>query len=223
MIKILLVEARAIIQLGLKQIVQSTPDMTIVAEATCTAQARKLAPSCDWDTAVLDLTLPTGAELELVKEWRQEYPYRPILIFTLHPDEQFALRALKAGAAGYLTIEAPPEEFLTAIRKIANGGKYIPIWLAEKMVGILSGGVAPHEALSDREYEVFCLLATGKTVSEVARQLMLSVKTISTYRSRVLDKVHLTNNAQLMQYAISRGLIRVTDEKANESLRNDPY
>ncbi|MBM4258527.1 MAG: response regulator transcription factor [Deltaproteobacteria bacterium] len=211
MARIFLVEARAILQYGLKEIVQLAPDMTVVAEASRAAQARTLAHSCEWDAAILDIAFPDGVEFDLVQEWRREYPHRPILIFTLYPDEQLALRALKAGVAGYLTIDNTPEEVITALRNVMAGHKHIPSWLTERMISALTRSAVPHETLSNREYEIFCLLASGKTISEIGRQLRLSVKTISTHRARILEKVNLKNNAQLTQYAITHGLVRIQD------------
>jgi DNA-binding NarL/FixJ family response regulator len=213
MARILLIEASSIIRQGLKQIAQSTPDVTVSAEAISANCAHELAQSCEWDLLILGISLPSKSGLDLLKEWRLQYPHRPILAFSLHPDEHLALRALKAGAKGYLSVDSTEEEVLTAIRKVIAGGKYITAAIAEKMATELTiDDASLYRTLSDREYEVFCLLATGKTVSQIAKQLILSVKTVSTYRTRILEKVHLKNNAQIMQYAITRGVIKVNCE-----------
>ena len=217
MIRILLVEARAIVLCGLKQVLQLTPDIAIVAEATSVAQARKLIHTCEWDAMVLDLTLHHGTGLAFVEECSNHYPDRPTLLFTLQPDEQVALRGLKIGAAGYLTIDASPDELVTALRSVVKKRKYVPLWLAERMIFLLQTDLDPHNYLSNREYEVFCLLATGKTVTEIAKQLILSVKTISTYRSRILEKIQVENTAQLMWYAVSHGLVKTPETPAKQA------
>jgi DNA-binding NarL/FixJ family response regulator len=147
--------------------------------------------------------------LDILKDIRQLKPKLPILILSMHAEEQFATRMLKAGASGYLNKESAPEELVKAIRKVYGGGKYVSPAQAERMVSELTSdtGKAPHELLSDREYEILCLIASGKTATQIAKQLCLSVKTVSTYRTRILDKMKLETNAQLTHYAIKGGLV----------------
>ena len=209
MINILIADDHAIVRRGLKQIVAEEPDMTVAGEAKTAQQVLDLVRKQQWDVVILDITMPGRSGLEVLKELKQERPKLPVLMLSMHPEEQFAVRALKAGAAGYLTKESAPEELVTALRKVLRGGKYVSPALAEKLAFALATASdrPPHETLSDREYEVLRLIASGKTVSEIAEQLSLSVKTISTYRTRVLEKMNLKNNAELMQYAVTHRLV----------------
>jgi DNA-binding NarL/FixJ family response regulator len=162
-----------------------------------------------WDVALLDITLPGKSGLDLLKELKAARPRLPVLVLSAHPEDQFALRALKAGAGGYLTKDSAPEELVKAIRKILAGGRYVSPTLAEKLASNVRKDFTrlPHETLSDREYEVMCLIASGKTVTEIAGELSLSVKTISTYRTRILEKLGVKNSAAIVQYAIRSGLV----------------
>ena len=158
---------------------------------------------------VLDITMPGRNGIDVLRQLRTERPGLPILMLSIHPEEQYALRALKAGASGYLTKESAPDELVAALRKVSSGGKYISSSLAEKLAFKLEVGreQAPHETLSDREYRVMCMIASGKTVMAIAQELMLSEKTISTYRSRILEKMNMKNNAELTYYAIKNQLV----------------
>lgn len=209
MIKILIADDHAIVRQGLKQIIVEEPDLTVAGEAQTAQQVLDLVRQRDWDVVVLDISMPGRSGLEVLKELKQERPRLPVLVLSMHPEEQFAVRALKAGAAGYLTKESAPEELITAIRKVLGGGKYVNATQAEKLAFALAASSerSPHETLSDREYEVLRLIGSGRTVSEIAEQLSLSVKTISTYRARILDKMNLRNTAELMHYAISHRLL----------------
>jgi DNA-binding NarL/FixJ family response regulator len=162
-----------------------------------------------WDVALLDITLPGRSGLDLLKEIEAEWPKLPVLVLSGHPEDQFALRVLKAGAGGYMTKESAPEELAKAIRKILAGGRYVSPALAEKLaLGVKQDLTrTPHETLSDREYDVMSRIASGKTVTEIADELSLSAKTISTYRVRVLEKLGVRNSAEIVQYATRNGLV----------------
>lgn len=209
MIKLLIADDHAMIRKGIIQTVADEPDMSVIGEARDAQQLLELARTTDWDVAILDIDMPGRNGLEALKEVKKEYPTRPVLMLSMHPEEHFAVRAFKAGAAGYLTKESPPEELVAAVRKILAGGRYVSPSFTEIIVRELAfGSDRPlYELLSDREYEVFRLLAAGQTVSEAAGQLALSVKTVSTYRTRVLEKLNLKNNAELMRYAVEHQLV----------------
>jgi DNA-binding NarL/FixJ family response regulator len=209
MLKILIADDHAIVRQGLKQIVTETPDMIVAGEASNGQELLSKIQENDYDVVVLDITMPGRDGIDVLKQLRSERPELPILMLSIHPEEQYALRALKAGASGYLTKESAPDELVVAIRKVSRGGKYISSSLAEKLAFELEVGreQAPHETLSDREYHVMCLIASGKTVMEIAQELSLSEKTISTYRSRILEKMKMKNNAELTYYAIKNQLV----------------
>ena len=207
MIKVLIADDHAIVRRGLKQIIVEEPDMIVAGEAQSAAEALELARQCESDVILLDISLPGRSGLDVLKELRHEYPELPVLTLTMHTEEQVAVRAFKAGAAGYLTKESAPEELIQALRKVAGGGRYVSPAFAERLaLRVANHEQLLHETLSDREYQVLHFIAVGKTVSEIAKQLSLSVKTISTYRSRVLEKMHLKNNAELMRYAVTHQL-----------------
>jgi len=209
MLKILIADDHAIVRQGLKQIVTETADMIVAGEASNGQELLNKIQENDYDVVVLDITMPGRDGIDVLKQLRSERPELPILMLSIHPEEQYALRALKAGASGYLTKESAPDELVVAIRKVSRGGKYISSSLAEKLAFELESGreQAPHETLSDREYHVMCLIASGKTVTEIAQELSLSEKTISTYRSRILEKMKMKNNAELTYYAIKNQLV----------------
>lgn len=209
MIKILIADDHAIVREGLKQIVAEEPDLTVAGEARNAAEALELVRRQPWDVVILDITMPGRSGLEVLREMTRERPRLPVLVLSMHAEDQFAVRVLQAGAAGYITKASAPQELLAAIRKVASGGKYISPTLADKLATVIAAGSdrPPHESLSDREYEVLRGIAAGKTVSEIARQMSLSVKTISTYRARLLQKMRMKNNAELTRYAIVNRLI----------------
>ena len=161
------------------------------------------------DVVILDITMPGRGGLDTLKEIRSERPKLPVLILSIHPEDQYAVRALKAGAAGYMTKESAPDDLIKAIRKVVKGGKYISPSLAENLALFLERDdqKTPHESLSDREYQVMCMIAAGKKVKDIAENLSLSVKTISTYRARILDKMKMKSNADLIHYAIQNKLL----------------
>jgi DNA-binding NarL/FixJ family response regulator len=163
----------------------------------------------EWDVALLDIALPGKSGLDLLKELRADWPRLPVLVLSAHPEDQFAVRSLKAGAGGYMTKESAPEELAKAIRKIMAGGRYVSPALAEKLALGVTKDLThmPHEKLSDREYDVMSRIGWGKTVTEIAEELSLSPKTVSTYRARVLEKLGVKNSAEIVQYAIRNGLV----------------
>jgi two-component system invasion response regulator UvrY len=209
MLKILIADDHAIVRQGLKQIVTETRDMIVAGEASNGQELLSKIKEGEYDVVVLDITMPVRNGMDVLRQLRSEKPRLPVLMLSIHPEEQYALRALRAGASGYLTKESAPDELVVAIRKVSSGGKYISTSLAEKLAFEIEVGreQALHETLSDREYQVLCLIASGKTVMEIAQELSLSEKTISTYRSRVLEKMNMKNNAELTYYAIKNQLV----------------
>ena len=209
MIKILVADDHAVVRRGLKQIVADEPDMAVLGEAQTAQETLDLVRKEDWDVVVLDISMPGRGGVDVLKELRQTRPGIAVLILSMHPEDQFAVRCLKAGAAGYMTKESASEELVAAIRKVVGGGKYVSQSLAEKLAcGLERDAEGPlHQSLSDREYQVLCLIASGKTVNEIAGELSLSIKTISTYRARILEKMEMRTNAKLIRYAIENRLV----------------
>lgn len=209
MTRILIVDDHAIVRRGLRELLSDEFRGAAFGEAATAQQALEQVWKKEWDVALLDITLPGRSGLDLLKEIKAARPKLPVLILSVHPEDQFAVRVLKAGAGGYLTKESAPEELVNAVRKILAGGQYVSPTLAEKLaLGLRRDSTrAPHETLSDREYEVMCCIASGKTVTEIAGELSLSPKTISTYRARVLEKLGLKNNSEIIRYAIGKGLV----------------
>ena len=183
--------------------------MAVADEAADGREALGKAEAGDYDVLLLDITLPFKNGLDVLSQLKHERPSLPVLMLSVHPEEQYAVRALRAGAAGYLTKESAPEELVAAIRKVSTGGKYVSASLAEHLASMLQrDGVGPlHETLSNREYQVLCLIGSGKSVSEAANELSLSVKTISTYRARLLEKLGLKTNADLIRYTAANQLV----------------
>lgn len=206
--KVLIADDHAIVRLGLKGILSDVFETLFIGEARNTPETLNLVREENWDIVVLDISMPGRNGLEALKELKQMRPNLPVLILTTHSDEQYAMRVLKAGAAGYLTKESAPERLIEAIQKIIKGGKYISQPVAEILAASLhvDAEKQPYENLSDREYQVLYMIASGKTVGEIADQLSLSVKTISTYRARILEKMGMKTNAQLTHYVISNNL-----------------
>ncbi|HXV68855.1 MAG TPA: response regulator transcription factor [Nitrospira sp.] len=209
MIRIVIADDHAVVRRGLKEILADESDMEIGAEASTAHELLDLVRKHPWDAVVLDISLPGRSGLEVLAELKQEQPTLPVLVHTMHPEDQFAVRALRAGAAGYLTKDSAPTELVKALRKIVAGGKYVSASLAEKLAASMDVKAVevPHQILSDREFEVFRLIASGTTVSEIAEQLSLSVKTVSTYRGRILEKMKMKNNADLMRYALQQKVV----------------
>ena len=207
MYKVLLVDDHAVVRRGLQQIIAEESENWVTAEAANAHEELRMLRSDLWNAAVLDLTMPDMNGLDLLVEIKKELPHLPCLLLSMHPEDQFALRALKLGAAGYLTKETAPQELLNALKKIVGGGRYISQTLAEKLAFPEEHHRPQPELLSDREYQVLMLIASGKTSTEIANLLCLSVKTISTYRTRILTKMRMRNNAELTYYAVQNGLV----------------
>jgi two-component system invasion response regulator UvrY len=208
-IKILIADDHAIVREGLKQILAETDDMVVAGEATNGREVLEQVRKEDWDMVLLDLAMPGKDGLETLKELKLEKPKLPVLVLSIYPEEQYAVRLLKAGAAGYLTKESAPEELIAAIRKVSQKGKYISSSLAEKLAFYLEADAERplHEMLSDREFKVMLMIASGKTVKEIADEICLSIKTVSTYRVRALNKMGMKNNAEFTYYALKHGLV----------------
>lgn len=209
MIKVCVVDDHPVAREGLKRIIGEHSEMVVTGETGDGREALNLVKNGHFDVVLLDITMPTKNGLDVLKELRAESPSLPVLILTMHAEDQYAVRVLRAGAAGYLTKGAAPAQLIQAIRKVIRGGKYVSPELAEKLAFGLDGAWSkpPHETLSDREYQVLCMIASGETVTEIAAKLALSVKTISTYRVRLLEKLNMKHNADLARYAIKEGLV----------------
>jgi DNA-binding NarL/FixJ family response regulator len=208
-IKILIADDHPIVRAGFKQVISDMPDMLVADEAGNGQEVLNLIGKKDYDLVLLDISMPGRSGLEILKDLKSEKPKLPVLILSIYPEEQYAIRALRAGASGYMTKASAPNELILAIRKISEGGKYISASLAEKLAYYLDGDAAkpPHETLSDREYQVMLMIASGKTVTEIANELCLSVKTISTYRTHILEKMKMKNNAEITLYAVQNKLV----------------
>jgi DNA-binding NarL/FixJ family response regulator len=208
-IKILIADDHPIVRAGFKQVISDMPDMLVADEAGNGQEVLHLIGKKDYDLVLLDISMPGRSGLEILKDLKSEKPKLPVLILSIYPEEQYAIRALRAGASGYMTKASAPNELILAIRKISEGGKYISASLAEKLAYYLDGDAIkpPHETLSDREYQVMLMIASGKTVTEIANELCLSVKTISTYRTHILEKMRMKNNAEITLYAVQNKLV----------------
>ena len=208
--RVLIVDDHAMFRRGLREILVDEFDDLEFSEATNAEEALDMLRGGEWDVVILDVSMPGRSGLDALKEIKRDRPTLPVLMLSFHPEEHFATRALKAGASGYMTKTSAAEELVSAINKILNGGKYVSPELAEQLAEDLERdavGVLPHKRLSDREYEVLLDIARGETVSEIGDRLSLSVKTISTYRARILEKMNLRSNADLIRYAIRHGLV----------------
>lgn len=212
--RVLLTDDHTVVRRGLKQILAEEFKRAVFGEARNAEEALDLVGKEHWDVIVLDITMPGRSGLEVMREIRRLRPSLPVLVLSVHPENQFAVRVLKLGAAGYMTKESAAEELVGAVKKVLAGGRYVSASLAETLATNLSSGPVkpPQELLSDREFQVLRLIASGKIVSEIARGLNLSVKTISTYRSRILEKMGLRNNAELMHYAMQHQLVKMVPE-----------
>jgi len=208
-LKALIADDHAVVRRGVKEILADAFDIAGFGEASTGAQVLELVRKQPWDILILDITIPGRNGLEVLKEVKHACPKLPVLVLSMHPEDQFAIRTLKAGAAGYLTKENAPEELIKAIRKVLSGGKYVSAALAERLATEVAteAGKPPHETLSDREYQVMRMIASGKAVGTIAEELALSVKTISTYRARVLEKMRLKNNAEVTHYVLTNRLL----------------
>ena len=209
MLKVFVVDDHPVVREGVKGILSDIPDVVVAGEAADAKQALRQTYEGDYDLVLLDISMPGVGGLEVLKQLKSEKPHLPVLMLSMYPEEQYAIRSLKAGASGYLTKESAPQELIAAIRKVCSGGKYVSASLAEKLASYLDTDLEKpvHESLSDREYQVVRMIASGKTVTEIAAELSLSVKTISTNRTRALKKMRMTTNAEITHYAIRHGLV----------------
>jgi DNA-binding NarL/FixJ family response regulator len=207
--KVLVADDHAVVREGLKRILTQDHAIQVVAEAEDGASALARARETELDIVVLDMSMPGRGGLETLQELKRLWPKLGVLVLSMHPEDQYAVRVLREGADGYLSKETAAEELVNALRKIHAGGKYVSPTLAERLALTVERGFegAPHERLSTREFQVMVLLAEGRTVTQIGNDLHLSVKTISTYRSRILEKMGLRNNAELMHYALEEGLV----------------
>ncbi len=208
-IRVLIADDHAIVRQGLRQILSDTPDMLVAGEAENGVQALQMVRQGGWDVVLMDITMPERNGIDTLKLLKKEFPKLPVLILSMHPEEHYAIRALKAGASGYLTKQSAPDQLVTAIRQVAGGKKYVSAAVAEELANAIGedSDKEPHEKLSDREYQTLCMIASGKALSQIAEELNLSVKTVSVYRARLLEKMRLKNNAELTHYGLKHGLV----------------
>ena len=205
--RILIADDHAIVRMGMRQIVEQMAHVN-VGEAVNGQEVLVKIREERWDALILDISMPGGNGLDVLQEVKHMLPNLPVLVVSVHPEDQYAMRVLKAGASGFMNKDCAPGELLLAIQKVIAGGKYISPTLAERLAFVISGNFdgLPHETLSDREYRVLVMIGSGKSVSEIANELTLSVKTVSTYRTRVLEKLNMRNNAELIRYTIDKQL-----------------
>ncbi|MEO8717160.1 MAG: response regulator transcription factor [Burkholderiales bacterium] len=209
MTNIIIADDHAVVRQGVKQILAAEADMHVVGEASNFGETLDAVRDIDWDVLILDYSMPGGNGLQVLKKIQKSHPKRPVLILSMHPEEAIAVSALRAGAAGYISKDSASEELPAAIRKAVSGRKYVSATLAEKLALELEEGSEglPHESLSDREYRVMWLIASGKPITHIAEELALSPNTVSTYRVRILKKLKVASNADLVRYAIKHGLV----------------
>jgi two-component system, NarL family, invasion response regulator UvrY len=208
-LRVLIADDHAIVRQGLRQILSDTTDLEVAGEADNGSAAVQLARQQAWDVMLMDVSMPDRNGIDALKIIRKEFPRLPVLILSMYPEDQYAVRALKAGAAGYLTKQSAPEQLVHAIRQVASGKKYVSAALALELADAISDDSerAPHERLSDREFQTLRLIASGKTLTQIGTELNLSVKTVSVYRARLLEKMKLRNNAELTHYGLKHGLV----------------
>lgn len=208
MIKVIIVDDHPVVRRGLKQIIEDEPDMEVVGEAKNAGECFSLVRKTECSLVLLDITLPDKSGFDVLKQLQYELPRLPVLILSVHSEDQYAVRFIKAGASGYLMKEGAPEELVKAIRKVNAGGKYVSASLAEKLVSHLDASdKPPHENLSDREFQILCMIAGGKSLKNIADAFCISEKTVSTYRSRVLEKMKMCTNSDLTRYALENHLV----------------
>jgi two-component system, NarL family, invasion response regulator UvrY len=211
MIKVLIADDHAILRAGLKHMMSEYPDITVGGEASNGHEALAKAQAEPWDVMLLDMTMPGKSGIELIKQLKQLLPRLPILILSMHKEDVYAVRALKAGASGYLCKDNAEDQLVAALRKVAGGGLYITAAVAEKLaLDVLQGddqNIPPHTKLSDREYQIFQAIVTGDSVTDIAQKLNLSVKTVSTHKTHILEKMGADNVAELVRYAIQHELL----------------
>ena len=209
MIKVLIADDHALFRDGLKRIINETDDIDVVAEAIDGKDILKKAKECDWDIALLDINLPDINGLDILKRMLSANAASRVLVLSMYPEEEYAIRAIRSGASGYLTKDSPTDQLISVIRRLAKGGKYVNPELAEKLLfnPTSDSESLTHTSFSDREFHVFKLIVSGESLTSIANKLSLSVKTVSTYRSRILEKMNMKNNAQLVRYAIQHRLV----------------
>jgi len=207
--RVLIADDHPVVRQGLRQILMSDPEVEVSGEARDGNEVLDLARRVDWDVAILDFSMPGLHGLELIGEIKREFPTRPVLVLSMHPEGVHATRVLKAGGAGYLNKESAAQELTTAIRKVASGGKYLSPALSERLALdlALESRKPLHDALSDHEYRIMWMLASGKAIGQIAREMSLSPSTVSTYRTRILKKLNLSSNAELVRYAVAHRLV----------------
>ncbi len=209
MIRVMITDDHAIVRQGLKQILGETGDISVTGEAETGFQAIKIVRQCDFDVMLLDISLPDRNGIEVLKQVRKERPSLAVVMLSMHNENEFAIRALKAGAAGYLNKQSAPAQLVTAIRQVAAGHKFITPALAEQLANAITTGTDQplHAMLSDREYQTLCMIAAGKGLAEISEEMCLSPKTVSVYRARLMEKLKLSNNSELIRYAIKHNLV----------------
>lgn len=209
MLRVLIADDHAVVRRGLRQVLADESDIKVIGEAQNSQELLALARRNPCDLIVLDISMPGRNGLDALKELRKEFPKTAILVLSMYPEDQYAVQAFRAGASGYLTKESAPEELVLAIRKVVRGGRYVSATLAEKLALDLSANRngALHDTLSAREFQILCMIGSGKSVTAIADELALSVKTIGTYRARILEKMEMRNNAELIRYAIQNQLV----------------
>jgi len=207
--RILIADDHAVVRRGLRQILAEAFKRAVFGEAANSHEALERVWKEPWDIVILDLTMPGRSGQEVLREIKRAKPKLPVLVLSMHPEDQFAVRLLKSGASGYMTKESAPEELVGAVNKAIAGGRYVSVALAEKLASLIvhDAEASPHENLSDREFLILRLIASGKTVSSIADDLSLSVKTVSTYRARLLEKMNMSNNSELVHYAFQYELV----------------
>ncbi|MBS1172071.1 MAG: bacterial regulatory s, luxR family protein [Proteobacteria bacterium] len=209
-IRVLIADDHSIVRQGLRQILSDTPDLVVAGEASNGVEVMQLVRDGAGDVVLMDVSMPDRNGIDALKLIKKEFPRLPVLVLSMHPEEHYAVRALKAGAAGYLTKQSAPELLVSAIRQVAAGKKYVSPAVAEELANAIlddDDERAPHEKLSDREYQTLVMISSGKTLTQIADELNLSVKTVSVYRARLLEKMKLKNNAELTHYGLKQGLV----------------
>ncbi len=208
-IRVLITDDHPIVREGLSRILGASPDMVVVGEAANGIEALRLVETCSPDVVLVDISMPGMSGIDLIHRLRAEHPRLPVLVLSMHKEEQFAVRALKLGAAGYLTKDCAPEQLALAIHRVVAGGRFITPEVAEALANsiIPREMETPHKLLSNREFQVFLMLASGKTINEIAHELFLSANTVSTHKRRLMNKLGLDNNASLVRYAVKHQLI----------------
>ncbi|HNQ76845.1 MAG TPA: response regulator transcription factor [Pseudothauera hydrothermalis] len=208
-LRVLIADDHAIVRQGLRQILSETDDLEVAGEAENGVKALQMLREQPWDVVLMDISMPERNGIDALKMIRKEMPRLPVLILSIHPEDQYAVRALRAGAAGYLSKQSAPEQLVTAIRQVASGKKYVSPAVAEVLANAVLEDVARplHDKLSDREFQTLRLIASGRTPAQIAEALNISVKTVSVYRARLLEKMNMRNNAELTHYGIRHGLV----------------